>query len=124
MTCIQCDVFNYSYRYQQMVTFHLEPILCITHPCFFLTLLQIPTWWHPFGLRMTSVTGLDTLHMKFTIQKTLKLFLSLVSAYISGHHQVQFNGSWMLLAEWNNVPQLHGSITTVSHNITISQACH
>lgn len=44
-----------------------------------------------------------------------EVLLSLVNVYISGHHQVQFNGSWMLLAEWKNVPQLHGSITIVSY---------
>ena len=32
-----------------------------------------------------------------------------VSTFISQQQQVQFNGSWMLLAEWNNVPQFNGS---------------
>lgn len=48
--------------------------------------------------------------------------LSLVSASISSDHQVQFNGAWMLLAEWNSVPQLHGSITIVRHRIAMPQS--
>ena len=40
-------------------------------------------------------------------------YLSLVSTFISGHQQVRFNGTWMLLAEWNSVPQLDGSLTNV-----------
>ena len=41
-------------------------------------------------------------------------YLSLVSTFISGHQQVHFNGTWMLLAEWNSVPQFQGSIMVVS----------
>ena len=41
-------------------------------------------------------------------------YLTLASAFISGHQQVHFNGTWMLLAEWNSVPQFQGSITIVS----------
>ena len=41
-------------------------------------------------------------------------YLTLVSAFISGDQQVHFNGTWMLLAEWNSVPQLQGSVMIVS----------
>ena len=44
-------------------------------------------------------------------------YLSLVSAFISGHQQVHFNGTWMLLAEWNSVPQFQGSVAIVSHKL-------
>lgn len=56
-----------------MATFHLEPVSSIANQCSFLNILHLLMWWHPFGLRMTSVTELDMLHMKFTIQKPLQL---------------------------------------------------
>ena len=39
--------------------------------------------------------------------------ISRVSTFISQQQQVQFSGSWMLLAEWNNVPQFNGSTDDV-----------
>lgn len=47
--------------------------------------------------------------------ETSETYLSLVSAFVSGHQQVHFNGTWMLLAEWNSVPQFQESVTIVSH---------
>lgn len=49
--------------------------------------------------------------------ETSATYLSLVSAFISGHQQLHFNGTWMLLAEWNSVPQFQGSVTIVSHTL-------
>ena len=44
-------------------------------------------------------------------------YISSVSAYISQQQQVRFNGSWMLLAEWNNVSQFGGSLSVVSNKL-------
>jgi len=41
-------------------------------------------------------------------------YTNLVSSFISQQQQVQFNGTWMLLAEWHSVPQFGGSLTVVS----------
>lgn len=41
-------------------------------------------------------------------------YINLVSSFISQQQQVKFNGSWMLLAEWNSVPQFSGSVSVVS----------
>ena len=43
--------------------------------------------------------------------------LDSVSTFISQQKLVQFSGSWMLLAEWNGVPQFGGSLTDVSLNV-------
>jgi len=40
--------------------------------------------------------------------------LSWVSTYVSQQEQVSFSGTWMLIAEWNNVPQYLGETTIVS----------
>ena len=58
-------------------------------------------------------------HVAYEVHDTenSETYLSLVSAYISGHQQVQFDGTWMLLAEWNSVPQFQGSISIVSHKM-------
>ena len=41
-------------------------------------------------------------------------YIDLVSTFISQQEQVEFRGSWMLLAEWNRVPQFRGPLTVVS----------
>ena len=40
--------------------------------------------------------------------------INLVSSFITQQQQVQFNGTWMLVARWNDVPQFGGSLTDVS----------
>ena len=40
--------------------------------------------------------------------------LSWVSTYISQQQQVNFNGTWMLVAEWRDVPEYLGDATIVS----------
>ena len=47
--------------------------------------------------------------------ETSSSYISKVSAYISQQQQVQFNGSWMLLAEWKNVSQFGGALSVVSY---------
>ena len=41
-------------------------------------------------------------------------YISSVSAFISQQKEVRFSGTWMLLAEWNSVPQFGGPLTIVS----------
>ena len=41
-------------------------------------------------------------------------YINLVSTFISQQQQVQFRGSWMLLAKWSGVPQSMGSLAIVS----------
>ena len=41
-------------------------------------------------------------------------YISLVSTFISQQKQIQFIGSWMLLAEWTNVSEFNGLLTDVS----------
>ena len=41
-------------------------------------------------------------------------YLNLISTFISGHQHIRFNGTWMLVVEWNSVPQLQGSVSLVS----------
>ncbi len=45
-------------------------------------------------------------------------YINIVSSFISQQEQVQFNGRWMLLAEWNSVPQLGESVAAVSNSYT------
>ena len=40
--------------------------------------------------------------------------INLVSSFITQQEQVQFNGNWMLVARWNDVPQSGGSLANVS----------
>ena len=40
--------------------------------------------------------------------------IALVSSFISQQQQVQFNGSWMIVAKWNGVPQFERSLSIVS----------
>ena len=40
--------------------------------------------------------------------------LAFVSTYISQNEQVKFNGTWMLTAEWKNVPEYFGNTSIVS----------
>jgi hypothetical protein len=42
--------------------------------------------------------------------------LTFVSTYISQQEQVKFNGTWMLAAEWRNVPEYLGNISIVIKN--------
>ena len=44
--------------------------------------------------------------------------ISLVSSFISQQQQVRFSGNWMLVAQWNSVPQFRGSLAYVSSLIT------
>jgi len=41
--------------------------------------------------------------------------LTYVSTYIKQQHQVNFSGTWMLIAEWKNVPQYLGDNNRVSY---------
>ena len=50
--------------------------------------------------------------------------INLVSSFISQQQQVQFNGTWMLVARWNNVPQFGGSLTDVSTMSYPRQNCN
>ena len=40
--------------------------------------------------------------------------LTWVSSFITQNHQIRFNGNWMLVAEWRNVPQYHGDAGIVN----------
>lgn len=40
--------------------------------------------------------------------------LSWVSTYISQQQQINFIGTWMLIAEWKDVPKHQGELTIVS----------
>ena len=40
--------------------------------------------------------------------------ISSVSSFISQQQQVRFSGNWMLVAQWNSVPQFRGSLANVS----------
>ena len=42
--------------------------------------------------------------------------LNLVSEFIRQRQQIDFVGTWMLIAYWNGVAQYLGSSTTVSYN--------
>ena len=44
-------------------------------------------------------------------------YISQVSMFISQQQQVTFNGTWMLISEWSNVPQYGGLISHVSKRI-------
>ena len=46
--------------------------------------------------------------------ETSSTYIGQVSSFISQQQQVQFNGTWMILAEWQSVPQFGGSLTAVS----------
>lgn len=50
-------------------------------------------------------------------------YINLVSTFISQQQQVRFNGNWMLLAEWNGVPQFSGSVAVVSKSTFAWQLC-
>lgn len=39
--------------------------------------------------------------------------LSWVSTYVSQQQQINFIGTWMLVAEWRDVPKHQGELTTV-----------
>lgn len=41
-------------------------------------------------------------------------YIDLVNSFISRQQQVQFNGTWMILAEWKDVPKYNGSLDDVS----------
>ena len=42
--------------------------------------------------------------------------LNWVSSFISQRQQVRFNGNWMLVAEWRNVPKYLGDTSIVRNN--------
>lgn len=52
--------------------------------------------------------------------------IALVSTFISQQQQVQFRGNWMLVAQWNGVPQFGGSLANVSvllYTYCINDSC-
>ena len=45
--------------------------------------------------------------------------LAFVSTYISQQQQVNFSGTWMLAAEWRDVPEYLGNTSIVNYNHTV-----
>ena len=45
--------------------------------------------------------------------------ITLVSSFISQQQQVRFRGNWVLVANWNSVPQFGGSLTDVSSTVSL-----
>ena len=45
--------------------------------------------------------------------------LSWVSTYISQQQQINFSGTWMLVAEWKDVPEYNGATSIVSDCVCI-----
>ena len=51
--------------------------------------------------------------MSYWVDANQSESLAFVSTYISQHEQVNFNGTWMLTAEWRNVPEYLGNANIV-----------
>ena len=60
-------------------------------------------------------------HISYEVHtsETSPEILSLISAFVKQQQQINFSGNWMLVAEWNNVPQYGGSSSDVSYELSI-----
>ena len=53
--------------------------------------------------------------ISYEIHTSSTAAMSLVSTFISQRQQIDFTGTWMLIAYWNNVPRFGRSTSNVSH---------
>lgn len=58
--------------------------------------------------------------MSYQVHESATESLNWVSSFISQRQQIRFNGSWMLVAEWRNVPQYNGDTSIVIISIIMS----
>ena len=64
----------------------------------------------------TDITG-GVGEVSYHIHTSQTESLTWVSTYISQQEQIDFTGTWMLIAEWKNVPEYLGDRSIVSYNV-------
>ncbi len=97
---------NGFFTFDNEVTYTAPQLLSASFP---LAYLVAPFWANnDFNNRVGAVS------YEVHTSEISSSYIDLVSTFISNQLQIKFNGSWMLVAEWSNVPQLSGSLTVVS----------
>lgn len=67
----------------------------------------------PFESNTNIATGVGRVSYEVHNSSTSPTLLSKVNRYVQQSMQFKFNGIWMLVAEWNGVPQSGQSTTVV-----------
>lgn len=68
----------------------------------------------PFWASSDTSNRVGTVSYEVYRSETSQKYISQVSMFISQQQQVIFNGTWMLISEWSNIPQYGESVTVVS----------
>lgn len=68
----------------------------------------------PFWASNDLPNRIGSISYEVHYQEISSSYIDKVSAHISQQQQVQFDGSWMLLAEWKNASQFGGPSSIVS----------
>ena len=65
-------------------------------------------------LHTGQTVGIGSIDSEIHKSETSQPILSSVDSIINEHMKTEFHGEWILLAEWNNVPEYGGIINFVS----------
>ena len=68
----------------------------------------------PYWTDSDVTVGIGSIDYEIHTSETSQHILSSIDSIINEHMQTEFHGEWILLAEWNNVPQHRGIINFVS----------
>lgn len=68
----------------------------------------------PFFADIDISGGIGEINYEIHTDVTSQSILSRIDSVISEHMQIEFNGRWLLVAQWDGVPQYGGDINIVS----------
>ena len=74
----------------------------------------------PYLTNNDVTVGIGSIDYEIHTSETSQHILSSIDSIINEHMQTEFHGEWILLAEWNNVPQYGGIINIVSSHEVFS----
>ena len=72
----------------------------------------------PYWTDSDVTVGIGSIDYEIHTSETSQHILSSIDSIINEHMETEFHGEWILLAEWNNVPQYGGIINFVSSCIS------
>ena len=79
----------------------------------------------PYWTDSDVTVGVGSIDYEIHTSETSQLILSSVDSIINKHMQTEFHGEWILLAEWDNVPEHGGIINIVSRcSVMIGMGMH
>ena len=68
----------------------------------------------PFFADIDISRGIGEINYEIHTDVTSQSIISRIDSLISEHMQIEFNGKWLLVAQWDGVPQFGGDVNIVS----------